>query len=180
MKVISGKYKGRNLKGYQLDGTRPTMDRIKESLFGMIQEYVIDSVVLDLFAGSGALGIEALSEGAKSCVFVDKSNMAIGTILDNIKSLSIKEDYKVIKKDYQEALKEFQNPFTLIFLDPPYDSDSIKIALIKIKEYKLLEKGGILVLESDSKERLQYDDTYYEKIKERQYGDKFILILKRK
>ncbi len=177
---MSGKYKGRNLKGYQLDGTRPTMDRIKESLFGMIQEYVIDSVVLDLFAGSGALGIEALSEGAKSCVFVDKSNMAIRTILDNIKSLSIQEDYKVIKKDYQEALKEFQNPFTLIFLDPPYDSDSIKIALIKIKEYELLKKAGILVLESDSKERFQYDDTYYEKIKERQYGDKFILILKRK
>ena len=77
LRIISGKYKGRNLKGFDIDGTRPTMDRVKESLFAMIQREVKDANCLDLFAGSGALGIEALSNGANSCVFVDKNKIAI-------------------------------------------------------------------------------------------------------
>ena len=73
MRVISGKYKGKNLIGFNIDGTRPTMDRVKESLFGIIQNYIKDSIVLDLFAGSGSLGIEALSNGASSCYFFDNN-----------------------------------------------------------------------------------------------------------
>ena len=84
MRVISGLYKGRILDGFDIDGTRPTQDRVKESLFGSIQDYIEDSVVLDLFAGSGNLGIEALSNGAKECYFVDNNKIAINTINNNL------------------------------------------------------------------------------------------------
>ena len=80
MRVISGKYKGKNLIGFDIDGTRPTMDRVKESLFGIIQNYIKDSVILDLFAGSGSLGIEALSNGASNCYFFDNNIQHINKI----------------------------------------------------------------------------------------------------
>ena len=83
MKVISGLYKGRKIDGYDIDGTRPTMDRVKESIFGSIQNYVPDSIILDLFAGSGNLGIEAISNGAKYGYFVDNNKIAYNTIITN-------------------------------------------------------------------------------------------------
>ena len=96
MRVISGKYKGRLLDGFNINGTRPTMDRVKESMFAMIQNYIKDKVVLDLFAGSGSLGIEALSNGAKICYFVDNNKIAIDIIKKNTNGI----DNKVIfKKD---------------------------------------------------------------------------------
>ena len=87
MRVISGKYKGKTLMGFNIDGTRPTMDRIKESLFGIIQNKIKDSIVLDLFAGSGSLGIEALSNGAKECYFVDNNIEPINVLNKNIKDM---------------------------------------------------------------------------------------------
>ena len=124
MKVISGKYKGRVLKGFDITGTRPTMDRVKESLFGTIQSYVPGSVVLDLFAGSGNLGIEALSEGASFAYLVDSNSKAIKVIKENINNIGI-TDIEVIHSDYKVALKSFNNKFDLIFLDPPYNTDYI-------------------------------------------------------
>ena len=88
MRVISGKYKGKKIDGFDIEGTRPTQDRVKESLFGIIQNYLIDSVCLDLFAGSGNLGIEALSNGANSCVFVDNNINAIKVLKDNLKDIN--------------------------------------------------------------------------------------------
>ena len=104
MKVISGKFKGRNIEGFTIDGTRPTMDRVKESLFAMIQNYIDDSNVLDLFSGSGNLGIEALSEGAKSIVLVDSNYKAIKVIDNNIKTIGI-ENTKVLNMDYKKAIE---------------------------------------------------------------------------
>ena len=104
MHIISGKYRGKKLKGFEVDGTRPTMDRVKESLFGMIQSYVGDSRVLDLFAGSGALGLEAISNGAREAYLVDNNIEAIKVIRDNIKNMD--DDIKVIKSDYKKFLKE--------------------------------------------------------------------------
>lgn len=120
MRIISGKYKGREIKGYNIEGTRPTMDRVKESLFASIQNYVKGSICLDLFAGSGGLGIEALSEGAQSCYFVDNNKIVIDALKKNLTSLKVEEDYFLIKKDYVEALKTFDMKFDIIFLDPPY------------------------------------------------------------
>lgn len=105
MRIISGKYKGREIKGYNIDGTRPTMDRVKESLFASIQNYIKNSICLDLFAGSGSLGLEALSEGANACYFVDNNKIVIDTLKQNLTKLNVEEKYYLIKKDYIEALK---------------------------------------------------------------------------
>ena len=91
MKIISGKYKGRNILGFDINGTRPTMDRVKESLFAIIQNYIKDSIVLDLFSGSGNLALESMSEGAKEIYLVDKNKKAYKTILDNLNNFNIKE-----------------------------------------------------------------------------------------
>ena len=103
MRIISGKYKGKKLNGFNIEGTRPTMDRVKESLFGMIQTYIPDSIVLDLFAGSGALGLEAVSNGAKECYLIDNNIEAIKTIKEN--SQNFEEQLNIIYIDYKKFLK---------------------------------------------------------------------------
>ena len=180
MRVVSGIYKGRVLKGYDLVGTRPTMDRVKESLFAMLQPYLKNSVCLDLFAGSGNLGIEALSQGARSVVFVDRSKLAIQTIKENLHLLQVKEETLVLRGDFLEVLKTLSHSFDLIFLDPPYQSDYIEKSLVVIHQCSLLKEGGIVVLESDKEEKMRYDEGVYEKIKERQYGDKLVRLLRKR
>ena len=121
MKIISGLYKGRTLKGYDMVGTRPTMDRVKESVFAMIQSYVKDAVVLDLYSGTGNLAIEAISNGAKEAYLVDNNKIAINTIKDNIKTLNV-VNTNIIHGDAINTLKSFINEgkvFDVIFLDPP-------------------------------------------------------------
>lgn len=149
MRVISGKYKGMEIKGYDILGTRPTMDRVKESLFGSIQTHVKNSVCLDLFAGSGALGIEALSMGAKTCYFVDNNKTAIKTLENNLQRLKVNEPYHLLLKDYTAALKSFENniTFDIIFLDPPYHLDMMNEAIKKILEYDLLSDNGLIICE---------------------------------
>ena len=140
MKIISGIYKGRKLDGFDIDGTRPTMDRVKESLFAMIQNNLRDSVILDLFSGSGNLGIEALSNGAKYAYLVDKNFKAVNTINNNIKTIGI-DNCTVLKNDYRDALLYFKNnniKFDIIFLDPPYKTNYIEESVKLISEYDLL------------------------------------------
>lgn len=179
MKVISGIYKGRNLLGYNLDGTRPTMDRVKESLFASIQDSIKESVVLDLFSGSGSLAIEALSEGSSYAYAVDKSHQAIKIINENIKNIGV-NNCKVIFSDYKLALKDFSSKkitFDLIFLDPPYATNYIEESLKLISDLKLLNESGLIICESDSLDKIVYDKSF-DKIKEKKYGDKWVVILK--
>ena len=173
MHIISGKYRGKKLKGFEVDGTRPTMDRVKESLFGMIQSYVGDSRVLDLFAGSGALGLEAISNGAREAYLVDNNIEAIKVIRDNIKNMD--DDIKVIKSDYKKFLKETNEKFDIIFLYPPYRKGLMGKALRVIEERDLLNEGGLVVCE------YEYDDfeTNLDLFKEKSYGFKKIKIFKR-
>lgn len=173
--MISGKYKGREIKGYNIDGTRPTMDRVKESLFASIQNYVKNSVCLDLFAGSGALGIEALSEGANTCYFVDNNKIVIDTLRQNLKHLKIEEDYYLIKKDYIEALKTLNTKFDIIFLDPPYHLNMLNNAIELIEKNNLLNENGILVCEYEEGSV----NTTLNLIKEKKYGSKNIAIYKK-
>lgn len=149
MRVISGKYKGMEIKGHDILGTRPTMDRVKESLFGSIQTHVKNSVCLDLFAGSGALGIEALSMGSKTCYFVDNNKVAIKTLENNLKKLKVNEPYQLLFNDYTTALKTFKDKvkFDIIFLDPPYHLNMMNDSIKKILDYDLLNAGGIIVCE---------------------------------
>lgn len=173
MRVISGRYKGKKLKGFDIEGTRPTMDRVKESLFGMIQGYINDSIVLDLFAGSGALGIEALSEGASKCIFIDNNKKCIDIVKDNIKGFD--EDIEVINTDYKRYLKETDLKFDIIFLDPPYRAGVLNKALRIIEQRSLLNDGGIVVCEYENLKL----ETNLVKIKEKNYGPKIVSILEK-
>lgn len=175
MRIISGKYKGREIKGYNIEGTRPTMDRVKESLFASIQNYVKGSICLDLFAGSGGLGIEALSEGAQSCYFVDNNKIVIDILKKNLTSLKVEEDYFLIKKDYVEALKTFDMKFDIIFLDPPYHLNMMNNAIDLINENNLLNDGGIIVCEYE--EGTVNCDLQI--LKEKRYGSKNVTIFKK-
>ena len=176
MRVISGKYKGKNIIGYDIEGTRPTQDRVKESLFSMIQDYVLDSSVLDLFAGSGNLGIEALSNGAKNCIFVDNNSKCIETIKKNTAGI---DNVTIINSDYKKALDNFKDKkFDLIFLDPPYNLECIDYILDKIVEYDLLNKDGLVICEYEF-DTFNEEYNNLELIKEKKYGYKNIKIYRR-
>ncbi len=180
MKVISGKYKGRTLEGFDIEGTRPTMDRVKESLFAMIQNSIPESTVLDLFSGSGNLGIEALSEGASFAYLVDSNPKAIKVMKKNIQNIGI-DSIEVLCMDYGKALEYLGKnniQLDIIFLDPPYKTNYIDKSIQKINEQNLLKESGIIVCESDSLDKIIYSDNY-KKIKEKKYGDKYIVILQK-
>ena len=135
MRIISGKYKGRMLKGFDIKGTRPTMDRVKESLFAIILPYLKNSKCLDLFAGSGSLGLEALSNGALNCTFVDNNKTIIKILKNNIKDI---DNCILINSDFKKYLKTTDQKFDVIFLDPPYANNWIDTCLKIIKTYKVL------------------------------------------
>lgn len=175
MRIISGKYKGREIKGYNINGTRPTMDRVKESLFASIQNYIKNSICLDLFAGSGSLGLEALSEGANVCYFVDNNKFVINTLKENITKLKVEETYYLIKKDYKEALMTLDAKFDVIFLDPPYHLNILNDAIALIEEQNLLNDNGIIVCEyEEGKIKCNLN-----LLKEKKYGSKNIAIYKK-
>ena len=178
MKIISGKYKGRNIEGHNLDGTRPTMERVKESLFAIIQNYLDGAVVLDLFSGSGNLGIEALSEGASFAYLVDYNKKASDTIKRNLNTIGIK-DAEVINLDYKKALNYLKDKkIDLIFLDPPYKTDFIEQSIKLIDEYNILSEDGLIICENDSLDKIIYPNNY-EVVKDRKYGDKWVVILRK-
>ncbi len=180
MKIISGIYKGRNLLGFDIDGTRPTMDRVKESLFAMLQDNIKKSIVLDLFSGSGNLGIEALSEGAKEAYLVDKNIKACKIMRENITKIGIK-NANILNMDYKKALTYFKDNnivFDVIFLDPPYNTDLIDKSINLITDYNLVRNQGIIICESNVLDRIIYNNDY-QRIKEKKYGDKWVVILKK-
>lgn len=172
LRIISGKYKGKVIKEYNIVGTRPTMDRIKESVFGMIQSYLEGSICLDLFCGSGSLGIEALSNGGKECYFVDKNRKVTEILKNNTQDI---ENVYIINKDYQSFLKNTNIKFDIIFLDPPYDLFLINSAIKLIEENDLLNNNGLIICEY-TKENIK---SGYEVFKEKKYGDKYIKIYKK-
>ena len=158
MRVISGTARGKKLSS--LDGleTRPTLDRVKEALFNILQFNVKDASVLDLFSGSGALAIEALSRGAKEAILCDFSNKAIRIINKNLEDTRVKNKAKVLNKDYLEALNNLKKElkkFDIIFLDPPYKTDYSFKSIEKILEYNLLKEDGIIVVETDDENKIE-------------------------
>lgn len=178
MRVISGLYKGRVIDGFDIDGTRPTQDRVKESLFGSIQDYIEDAIVLDLFSGSGNLGIEALSNGAKECYFVDNNNEAIKVINSNLSKIGITSN--VINKDYRDALEYFKSnniKFDLVFLDPPYKDDYIDCSIKYLLDNNLLNDNSIIVSEFENNIKQDYEELKIKK--EKKFGYKKIVIFKK-
>ena len=178
MRVISGLYKGKNIDGFDIEGTRPTQDRVKESLFGSIQDYIEDSIVLDLFAGSGNLGIEALSNYAKECYFVDNNKIAINTIKSNLNKIGINSN--VLNKDFKEALEYFKDNnirFDLVFLDPPYKDDYIDYIVEYLLNNNLLNDNAIIVSEFENNIKMDYEELKIKK--EKKFGYKKIVIFKK-
>ena len=181
MRIISGILKGRAIKGFDIEGTRPTMDRVKESIFSSIQNYIPDSVVLDLFSGTGNLGFEALSNYAKECFFVDKNKKCTDLIKSNIVSFKL-ENAKVVNADFKSALSIFKNDnkiFDVVFLDPPYkNADYIDYSIKYLLENNMISNNGIIVCEYDNNIEKEYKELTA--IKEKKYGDKFVLVFKKK
>jgi len=132
MRIISGIARGTKLETLEGKDTRPTLDRVKEPLFSIIQAYIYDAEVLDLFSGSGALALESISRGAKKAVSCDKSRKAIEIIKKNVQKTHFEASVDILNKDYRKALDELKNKtFDIIFLDPPYETD-FGIEAIKI------------------------------------------------
>ena len=178
MRVISGTLKGRNILGYNTPGTRPTMDRVKESMFASIQDYTPNSVVLDLFCGTGSLGIEALSMGSNKCYFVDNGREILKYLNKNIDNLNIRNKSIIINKDYRDSLLYFINnniKFNIILMDAPYKLEVAEEIITLVNKYDLLYNNGILVLEySTDKLKDNYDDLRL--IKNKKYNDKYVNI----
>lgn len=154
MRVISGTARGTKLNSIDNISTRPTLDRVKESLFSIIQNHLQEANVLDLFAGSGALGIEALSRGANHCTFCDKSYESIKMLKQNLEKTKLEGKETIFIQDYKKCLKELNNKkYDIIFIDPPYKLDIAVNSIKLILEYKIISKDGIIILETDEEER---------------------------
>lgn len=172
MRVISGTAKGCKLNSIDDLSTRPTLDRVKEPLFSIIQNHLLEANVLDLFAGSGALGIEALSRGSKYCVFCDKSYKSIQILKENIKKTRMEEKSTILNVDYNKCLEGLKEKFDIIFIDPPYKQNIAVKAIEKIIHSKILSKDGIIILETDEEEREleELKDVKVEVYDKRKYG----------
>lgn len=148
MRVITGTARGRKLKDLPGLDTRPTTDKVKESIFNIVQFDVEGRRVLDLFAGTGQLGIEALSRGAEKCVFVDASRSAVSVVKENVTATGFENQSRVVQSDALSFLTSCREKFGLCFLDPPYASDLLDQALLKMAEIDIMLENGIIVCES--------------------------------
>lgn len=149
MRVISGVARGRFLKSLEGEATRPTTDKVKESIFNIIQFEIEGSRVLDLFGGSGQLAIEAISRGAENAVVAENSKKAADIIKENIKICGFEDKITIRRGDYSEVLTKGVK-YDVIFLDPPYQSNLIFKALETINEFDILSKDGIIICETDA------------------------------
>lgn len=179
MRVIAGKARGTVLKTPDGMLTRPTIDRVKEALFSIIQFDLPGMHVLDLFGGTGQLGIEAISRGAKSAVFVDLREDACALIRENIRRAHMEGEGRVVRCDYMEFLNRCKEKFGIIFLDPPYAEVFLENALKRITEIDILQSGGIIVAERPLGKDLPWDFPGFTRSRDYKYG-KVLLTLYRK
>ena len=179
MRVITGKARGVQLKTPDGLTTRPTTDRVKEALFSIIQFEIPTARVLDLFGGTGQLGIEALSRGAKSAVFVDAGDPACRLIKENLRRTKFENEAKVIRSDYLDYLKRCREKFDIVFLDPPYAEVFLENALKCITEIDILETGGIIVAERPVGKELPWDFEGFTRSKDYKYGKTLLTIYRK-
>ena len=179
MRVITGKARGVQLKTPEGMQTRPTADRVKEALFSIINFDIPGAKVLDLFGGTGQLGIEALSRGADSAVFVDAREDACKIIRENLKRTKLENQGKVVRSDYLDYLRRCRERFDIILLDPPYAEVFLENALNCITEIDILQSGGIIVTERPLEKELPFEFVGFTRSKDYKYG-KTLLTLYRK
>jgi len=158
MRIIAGKFRGRKLEAFNVESTRPTLDRIKEPLFSILMPYMNGARVLDLFSGTGNLALEAISRGASFAWVNDVNRQALKVIIGNVRLTGTENCVKITGKEYEKCLKQIQeegHKFDVIFLDPPYAKNFEEKALNLIVEYDILDKNGIIVLESDKRKEIE-------------------------
>ena len=175
MRIISGLHKGRRLKAPPGMNTRPTADKVKEALFSVLASFVPEAKVLDAFAGSGALGLEALSRGAAMAVFVEKNASAFATLSENISACGFEKAFPwhgdIFKLLPKIKTKEPELHFDLVFLDPPYGKGQIITALNALTELELLHADSMIVAETGTKEEVPDLPEAFEIWKSAVYGD---------
>ena len=170
MRVISGTARGRHLKELQGMETRPTTDRVKEALFNIVQFELPGRQVLDLFAGTGQLGVEALSRGAARCTFVDQRRDAAALVRENLKLTGLSQQAQVVQADSISFLMSCREKFDVIFLDPPYLTGVLEKAVETVSAFDILREHGIMVCESPLEQELPTLAAPYERGKEFRYG----------
>jgi len=151
MRIISGEFRGRRLDTLPGLGTRPTSEKTKEAMFSIIQFEIEGRKVLDLFAGSGQLGLEALSRGARECVFVESDRAAAAVVKANIERCGAGDRAKLINADFRTALHRTSEPYDIIIIDPPFESKYREEALGLIDQFDILSENGIIIVESDKR-----------------------------
>ena len=174
MRIIAGKYRGRTLATFRGEAVRPTSDRVKESLFQILAPRIGGARVLDLFCGSGALGIECLSRGAEDVLFNDVSKESLSLLEKNLARVG--EKRKFLSRDFRACLLTADGQFDLIFSDPPYGQDYLKEICVLIAERDLLKEGGLLLHESEREETVPGGWTLFDV---RRYGRTKIYFLQR-
>ena len=182
MRVISGKARGTKLNTLDEKITRPTLDRVKESVFNIIQSNLEDCVFLDLFAGSGAIGIEAASRGAKKVILCDKSKEAIQVINKNLEKTHLKEKAEIYNCDYLICLNSLKEKVDIIYIDPPYALSLIENSLNKILELHNIDANVLIILETDEEERILNfieNNTKIKLLDKRKYGRASIIFIKK-
>lgn len=181
MRIIGGRARGTKL--YTLEGTttRPTLDRVKESIFNIIQNDIAGSTFLDLFSGSGAIGLEAVSRGAQRAILCDRSKEAIKIIKKNIDKTHLAEQVEVYNIDYEEILKKLKEHIDIIYIDPPYHTDYIQKSLKIMQESEFITEETKIILETDNEQKIleQIKDLKFEIIDKRKYGIAHIIFLQK-
>ena len=179
MRVITGKARGVQLKTPEGMLTRPTTDRVKEALFSIINFEIPGARVLDLFGGTGQLGIEALSRGARSAVFVDAREDACKLIRENLKRTKLEQDARVVCSDYLDYLGRCREQFDIVFLDPPYAEVFLENALNRITEIDILQSNGIIVTERPLGKELPWELEGYTRSRDYKYGKTLLTIYRK-
>lgn len=181
MQIVAGKFKGRLLKAPKGQNTRPTSAKLRAAFFNKIQNQIDDVRFLDLFSGSGAIGLEALSRGASHASFVDSNSFAVQSLKENIKTLKTEKETSIYPLDIFKALKKMTTPFDIIYADPPYQLNQKNSKLLYISELlkffdqsPLLKDGGSLFIEEGGKYEVKEELKHLSLVDERHYGSSYL------
>lgn len=181
MRIISGTARGTKLYTLQGENTRPTLDRVKESFFNIIQNKIQNSIFLDLFSGSGSIGLEAASRGAKEVILCDNSKDAIKIIKKNIEKTHLEDKIRVFNSEFKKLLENNIEKIDIAYIDPPYKTDYIYESLKIIIEKDILNEDGLIIVETDEEKRIlkQIENLEFEVIDQRKYGRAHLIFLKK-
>ena len=182
-RIIAGKYKGIILKTPKGMNTRPTIDRTKEALFSIILPYIKDAIILDLFSGTGSLGLEALSRGAKYAYLNDYSRECNKIIKENISKCKIDDNYQVLQMNFINAIKHIKNmsnKIDIVFLDPPYKKGLITTSIENLHDSDIINKDGLIICEYDKNEEIEEKILSFVLVDKRKYGIANIAIYKKR